>query len=275
MLVSHLMLGVVLVTAFPVSWGTWPQWISATAATILVIGALWVTFKYGKRANVNVDADIFPVQNHFALRVTVSLKNVSRLQIWPVTPRWCDHHGCPQLHTGSSVSRPVRNHIWDLEPPLSLDPSALHPNYRHLSEAEATRATRQWFGWFRPEAAFEKRRKAWACPNQKVPSILIEEIRLSNDGTNFAYKAAHDCRNVLEGEYIEPSETMERSTLLHLAPDDDVIGWKVTFSVWGRKWKWFRTHPSSDCWRWHGDTIILRGDAGPLQAPAPEPLPNS
>jgi hypothetical protein len=244
-----------LVGAWPTV-GPYPAWISGIVAALILLGAVYLLL-LGHRANARVEAELTRrMDDKGVLIVNTIFEDVSRRRIWPIRPRWCDCHGCPRPGPSSS-EEPDRDVSWNVpEPPL--DYSGLAPSLENLSYKEVREKARLYFGWIRGRRKFiERRTTVWACANQKVPQLLVEEVRYSaTEPGEEQYTAIYDRRNALFGEYIEPGETLRFAHWFDVNRDAPVVGWRISFRVWGTKWNWFWRHPNDDCWCWQSKSFV-------------------
>jgi hypothetical protein len=113
---------------------------------------------------------------------------------------------------------------------------------------------------FRRSKHFEDRRRdVWDCPNQKVPRVMVEELRRSDTSTLPGSQVICDRRNALLGQYVTAGETCELSHVFVLdEPSAEVVGWRIVFEVWMRRWNWFRHLTPVDCWWWTAIDVVAK-----------------
>ena len=232
--------------------GTWPQWISAIAAFVALLGAAWILFRVGHRANLSVRGEVVESAVGYLLVARVRVEAVGRWEVRPPIRLPCEEHGCA---SDASESAFVYR-SWDVDPP-PLDAESVRAELRGLSDRGLKRRTRKLFR--RARHFDDRRRDVWGCPNQKQPRVMVEELRRPEALTLPEAVVICDRRNALMGQWVSTGETSEFAHVFVLGePDPEVIAWRVVFEVWMRRWNWFRHLTSVDCWWWTAIDVVAR-----------------
>lgn len=107
-----------------------------------------------------------------------------------------------------------------------------------------------------------RRRMKWGCPNRKVPTVEVFEVRAkpSNEVGQLpmiAEKPIMWLMNAFHGEYAEPRERLQFTHVVPVPPPDPgVIGWRAVLTLDIPKETWFFRHPSKDSWGWKNDDFV-------------------
>ncbi len=148
--------------------GNVPQWISALAATLILLGAALVLFR-GRRTDVEVTGQAHRVHaDSFVLNLQVKINPVGSLKTAPLGPTACD--GClqgrfyPDGHHALKVKE-----TWYAKERCHLVDAA--PEYKRLDWRLPTPRKRG--------GGMAKRRAKWGCQNRRLPYVEIHEVRLA------------------------------------------------------------------------------------------------
>jgi len=108
----------------------------------------------------------------------------------------------------------------------------------------------------------DERRRKWGCPNRKLPTIEVREVRIEDtDGQRRTVEVPVSyVFNVFCSEFAEPQEQLRHTQIVPIpTPDVSVIGWRVVLDVWIPKESWPVRWPDDDSWRWQVDDFVVKG----------------
>ena len=224
-----------------VDFGNVPQWISAVSA-VVIVGAAFKLLLHGRRTNIGVAAEPRNVNGIWILDVAVTLTPVGSFRVTPFWPVKCVD--CPVPITDASAES------WAASTRCDADKT---PGY-------ATDDYHPFSKFHRRRRGMADRRGKWGCPNRKVPTIEVREVRVekADDGeTRTTEVPVIYVFNAFHSEFAEPQEQLHHThAVLIPKPDFTMIGWRVILDVWIPKESWSVRRPESDSWRWQVDDFV-------------------
>lgn len=230
-----------------ITYGNFAQWISAVVAVVAVLAA-GVLLLHGRRTDADLTAESLKVDGQLLLDVRVGIRPVGSLATHPYPPLPCQV--CDEIRQHDPAGKMLPDEAWFTFTRCFLEDTALLYESRDI----------RWPTVFRHGSAMKGRRSRWGCPNRKVSTIEIREVRRSRNEDGKLSLEDVSVRwvvNALRSQFSEPHERAEATHIIPIDnPDSLAIGWRVVFTVQIPMETWFFRRPNKDSWRWIVDDFV-------------------
>jgi hypothetical protein len=238
------------VVAAAIQWGNFPQWVSAVASFLLLLGAAWLLLHSGRRLNLQVRATALEAPGgRTVLDVRTVVTPVGSWRVEPFQPVPCECTS--QLHL--EPEHELRYHSWEMAGRCkkAIPWDQLEPKHLRFPTI------------FKDGEAMKARRRKWGCLNRRVPRLEVYEVLAEYEAGTFkrSERLVAFVLNPLEGVFAEPRETVTGTSVVPVqSPADAVIGWRVVARLWVAKEWWFFQPPFEDSWEWSDHDFVVRAD---------------